>query len=110
VLPISLLLAVGWALIGVYQLMRAQLQLQVQPGAWIGFLVMLGVYAGGFAFQPGMMLSIGWTGFLPAAIARSLLFAATAIVLLAPISALLSPPMLLPLRQLLGGGTPVLSH
>jgi len=103
VLPISLLLAVGWTLVGIYQLMRGQLQLPVQPAAWIGFLVMLGVYAGGFAFHPGMILSAGWTASFPAAAARSLLLAATAIVLLAPVSALLSPPALLPLRQLLSG-------
>lgn len=44
---ISLLLFFGWALLAVYRLMRAELQLKTRPWAWVAFTLFLIVYLEG---------------------------------------------------------------
>ena len=103
-LPASLALAAAWTAVGIYQLMRAELQLSAQPGAWIGFLAAFGFYVGGFGFEPGILLSVGQGSTALGALARSLLLAAMAITVTAWVSALLTPLRLLELRRFLSHG------
>lgn len=43
----------GWAVIGVYRLMRLELMLTNRPFVWLGFVAFVGTYAAGFAW-PGV--------------------------------------------------------
>jgi hypothetical protein len=95
----SLALAFVWTVIGANQLMRAELQIETGPAAWIGFLVTVAVYVAGFAGDPEIILSARSTAPAMASIIRGLLLAGVVLAILAPISALLAPPRLLTLRR-----------
>ena len=45
---ISLALLLGWILTGCYRAMRIELKMQNRPTVWIGFLLFVGLYVGGF--------------------------------------------------------------
>jgi hypothetical protein len=103
-LPASLAFGAAWTIVGIHQLMRAELQFSARPAAWIGFLAAIGLYFGGFGYEPGLLLSAGQDSATLGALTRCLLLAAIVITLTAPVSALLTPPQLLPLRRFLSGG------
>ena len=56
---VSLAVFLAWALLGVYRLMRAELQVRQQPWAWAAFVVFLVIYVSGLpaprAAQAGMI-------------------------------------------------------
>jgi uncharacterized protein YjbI with pentapeptide repeats len=102
--PSSLALAAGWSVVGVCQLMRGELQVETRPWTWIGFLLTLSIYVGGFASQPYLILSQGWASASLALPARSLVLSGLTMSILALISALMAPPRLLTLRRLVSNG------
>jgi uncharacterized protein YjbI with pentapeptide repeats len=100
----SFVLAFIWTLIGANHLMRAELQVQTGPRAWVWFLATVALYLSGFAVQPHVILSaqpesrfLGW-------LARSLSLAGIGIAFFALVSAFLAPPRLLSLRRWLDAG------
>lgn len=60
----SLVVFVGWILLGNYRVMRRELQVQNGPFVWLAFLAFLAAYAGGFDFwrnyirEPDFMLGL----------------------------------------------------
>lgn len=50
---VSLLVFLGWFLLGCYRLMRVELQYRTRAWAWVGFLSFAIVYGAGFAPEPG---------------------------------------------------------
>lgn len=48
---IALALFAAWAVIGAWRLMRLELQMQSQPLVWLGFLIFLAIFAGGFSLR-----------------------------------------------------------
>ena len=49
---VSLLVFLGWSLLGCYRLMRVELQYRTRAWAWVGFLSFAIVYGAGFAPKP----------------------------------------------------------
>jgi len=60
---LSLLLFTGWVLIGLWQVMRSELQMQVHPGWWLGFMLTVMFYCAGFVDgQQSALLPMGRLG------------------------------------------------
>lgn len=53
---VSLLVFLGWLLLGCYRLMRLELQYRSRPWAWLAFLVFVTVYCAGFAIRSDLEL------------------------------------------------------
>ena len=49
---VSLLVFLGWFLLGCYRLMRVELQYETRAWAWVGFLLFVIAYGAGFAPEP----------------------------------------------------------
>ena len=55
---VSLFLFLGWAFIGCYRLMRAELQVQNSPAVWTAFILFMAVYTAGF--DSGTLVEADW--------------------------------------------------
>lgn len=75
---LSLAAFLAWALVGVYRLMRVELQYRSYPVVWLAFVAFLALYAEGFLYRalsaPDVPVS-AWLA-LPAAIAAALTYLA----------------------------------
>jgi hypothetical protein len=85
----SLLLFLGWALVGCWRAMRAELRFANGPFVWLAYLVYLGVYSAGFESQIPQALLAYLGGLGPAAVrlglaAAALLSSAYGMVFLEP--------------------------
>ncbi|WP_309645398.1 hypothetical protein [Phenylobacterium sp.] len=65
-LAVSLFAA--WAVVGVWRLMRLELQMRNSPWVWVGFLIFLAVFAGGFMLRQGGMTGALVSGVLAVAL------------------------------------------
>ena len=56
---LSLALFLSWAVIGIYRLMRLELQMKNPPWVWLGFVIFLMAYMAGFSLQTVQGISAG---------------------------------------------------
>jgi hypothetical protein len=84
-LLVSVAIFAGWTLVGCYRQMRLELKMRNGPLVWLGFLVFMGLYVGGFdAWLSGGVK--GWD-----TVALRLLLAGTTFAMLTYVMVLLEP-------------------
>lgn len=94
-LLLALLLA--WAVIGIYRLMRLELQMKNPPWIWLGFVIFLMAYTAGFSLPAAQGISAG-------ALSRCLLSAYVTAVALTYLTALAEPKDPIRFRRLIRAG------